>query len=86
MSAQSDTRGFFVKVQPVTAQVSPKAQSAAKEATRSFLDRTGISVGDYIKITTGKGLSPFGIEYYTIPKTDMLFPRPHTSKIVNNKV
>jgi hypothetical protein len=31
-------------------------------------------------------LSPFGLESYTIPKTDLLFQRPHTSKIVSNKI
>ena len=69
--SQAGNAGFFVRVHPMSAQQSPRAQTAANEKQRpTFVDRTGISLEDYIKITTGKGLSPFGLESYTIPTTD----------------
>lgn len=39
-----------------------------------------------VQLMTGRGQSPFGLDSYTIPKTDIILSRPRTTKIVNDKI
>ena len=46
-----------------------------------------MSVRDYINLAAGRCSDGENkLENYVIPTTDMLFPRPHTSKMVKSKV
>lgn len=43
-------------------------------------------MSDAVRLMSGKGKPAFGLDFYTIPKTDIVTSRPRTVKIVDNKI